>query len=90
MENSAFAKNEIEELYKQIGLNVKKYREEAGLTQLELALAIGHKAVGTVSTAELYINKKHFNIEHLYKISKVLNIQIYDLIPNNNLIDDNR
>jgi DNA-binding XRE family transcriptional regulator len=84
MEEIIFTKDEIERLYKEIGLKVKKYREEAGLTQLELSLAIGHRAVGTVSMAELYINKKHFNIEHLHKISKVLCISISDLIPDNN------
>lgn len=83
MQDLPISKEEVEELYKEIGSRVKKYREKAGLTQLELALAMGHKAVGTVSMAELYINKKHFNIEHLYKISKVLNVSIYDLIPDN-------
>jgi len=87
MKDLLISKEEIEEVYKEIGKRVKKYREKAGLTQLELALAMGHKAVGTISMAELYINKKHFNIEHLYKISKILNISVYDLIPDNyNLI----
>lgn len=72
-------KTDIEDLYKKIGLNVKKYREEAGLTQLELSQLIGHKSVGTVSMAELYLNKKHFNIEHLAKIADVLNLEIAKL-----------
>ena len=55
--------------YKQIGMNVKKIRKEKNVTQLALSLAIGHKAVGTVSMAELCIKNKHFNIEHLYKIA---------------------
>lgn len=69
-------KDDIEKLYKQIGINVKMHREAAGLTQLELSQLIGHKAVGTISMAELYINRKHFNIEHLAKIANVLNIEI--------------
>ena len=43
---------------------------------MQLALAIGHKAVGTISMAELYHNKKHFNVEHLIKIADVLEVDI--------------
>jgi len=39
-------------------------------------LAIGHKAVGTVSMAELCTNNKHFNIEHLVKIADVLEVNV--------------
>ena len=37
---------------------------------------MNYKSVSLVSAAELYKNKKHFNIEHLYKISKILEIDI--------------
>jgi len=63
-------------IYKQIGKNVKTIRMSKKVSQLTLALAIGHKAVGTISMAELCINKKHFNIEHLIKISDVLEVNI--------------
>lgn len=66
----------MDKIYKQIGLNVKRLREEKGLSQLALSISIGHKAVGTVSMAELCINKKHFNIEHLVKIASVLNVEV--------------
>lgn len=65
-----------EELYKQIGQNVAKYRKEKGLSQLELSLAMGYKSVSVVSGAEIYYNGKHFNIEHLLKISQILEIDI--------------
>ena len=67
---------QIVDIYKQIGKNVKQIRKERGISQLSLSLSIGHKAVGTISMAENLINKKHFNIEHLAKISKVLNVDI--------------
>lgn len=70
----------IDNFYKQIGINVKKYRVEKGYTQLQLAQALGHKSVGLVSQAELYLNKQHFNLEHLYKISYILECKISDLI----------
>ena len=68
----------MKDIYKQIGLNVKKERQAKKISQLALALAIGHKAVGTVSMAELCINNKHFNIEHLMKIAEVLDVNICD------------
>ena len=64
-------------IYKQIGTNVKNARKSKGISQLALSLAIGHKAVGTVSMAELCLNNKHFNIEHLVKIADVLEVDIY-------------
>ena len=64
-------------IYKQIGINVKNARKSKGISQLTLSLAIGHKAVGTISMAELCLNNKHFNIEHLVKIADVLEVDIY-------------
>lgn len=72
----------IDNFYRQIGINVKKCRLEKGYTQLQLAQALGHKSVGLVSQAELYLNKQHFNLEHLYKISYVLECRMSDLIGN--------
>ncbi|WP_434637837.1 helix-turn-helix transcriptional regulator [Sulfurimonas sp. NW7] len=75
----------IDNFYKQIGINVKKQRELKGLTQLALAHALGHKSVGLVSQAELYLKKQHFNIEHLYKISYILECNLCDLLETKNL-----
>lgn len=75
-----FSKNETDDFYIRIGKNVKKYREKKGLTQLELTYEMNYKSVSLVSAAELYKNKKHFNLEHLYKISKILDISIEMLI----------
>lgn len=66
----------MEAIYKIIGSNVKEIRKSKKVSQLALALAIGHKAVGTVSMAELCINNKHFNIEHLVKIADVLEVDV--------------
>lgn len=52
---------------------------------MQLALAIGYKAVGTVSMAELCINNKHFNIEHLVKIADVLEVELADFFHGINL-----
>ncbi len=76
----ALPKNYIESLYTNIGKNVKKEREEKGLTQLQLSQAIGHKSVTIVSLAEIHHKGQHFNIEHLAKIAYVLDVNICDLL----------
>jgi len=65
-----------EELYIKIGKNVAKYRKEAGISQLELSLLMDYKSISIVSSAEIYYKGKHFNLEHLLKISKILKIDI--------------
>lgn len=69
---------DIDTFYRTIGSNVMRLRKEKGFTQLDLALAIGLKSVGLISVAELYYNKKHFNLEHLYKIAYALDVKITD------------
>jgi DNA-binding XRE family transcriptional regulator len=68
--------NHVQDLYKRIGLNVKRIREERGLSQLALAQAIGHKSVTMVSCCEICYKNYHFNIEHLSKIAFVLDTDI--------------
>ncbi|GHV08231.1 hypothetical protein AGMMS50229_16310 [Campylobacterota bacterium] len=63
-------------IYKKIGQNVKNARNKRGVSQLALALAMGHKAVGSISLAESCIQNKHFNIEHLVKISQILDVEV--------------
>lgn len=66
----------VEKLHKRIGLNVKKIRKEKGISQLKLAYALGYKSVSPISSAEIYYNKIHFNIEQLSKIAYVLDVSI--------------
>lgn len=80
MEKISFSKNEIDMLHVKIGKNVKKFRELKKMSQLELAYSMNYKSVSLISAAEVYKNKKHFNIEHLYKISKILNISFIELV----------
>ncbi len=63
-------------IYKNIGLNVKRIREEKGFSQLKLSHAIGHKSVSVISCSEICINNYHFNIEHLVKIAYVLDVDV--------------
>jgi transcriptional regulator with XRE-family HTH domain len=79
MKECSISPEKMQDIYRQIGKNVKLIRKEKGISQLELSLAIGHKAVGTVSMAEICLNNKHFNIEHLIKIADVLEVNICEL-----------
>ena len=76
MKECSIDPEKMQEIYRQIGKNVKDIRQKKGITQLELSLAIGHKAVGTISMAEICLNSKHFNIEHLIKIAEVLEVDV--------------
>lgn len=66
----------IDNFYIQIGKNVKRVREEKGLTQLQLSQALGFKSVGLISQSELYLKRQHFNLKHLYLIALVLECDI--------------
>ncbi len=78
MKQCDITNEKMSEIYKIIGQNVKKIRTDKKVSQLKLALEIGHNSVGTVSTCELCLNNKHFNIEHLIKIADVLEVDIKD------------
>ncbi len=84
MKKSTITDKKMQEIYKQIGLNVKKIRKKKNISQLSLALSIGHKAVGTISMCELCINNKHFNIEHLYKIANILEVDVCEFLKDIN------
>lgn len=76
MSQTAFSDDEILNIYKLIGENVKHYRTLKEISQLTLSYEMGYKSVSLVSAAELCNDGKHFNIEHLYKISKILDLPI--------------
>ena len=69
-------KSKLEDFYKLIGNNVKRIRKEKNLSQLELAIMIGQKSTSFYSNCENYKNKEHFNLEHLFLISNILNIDL--------------
>jgi len=80
MEDTEITQEELNEFYKRVGNNVKEQRRKHNITQMQLALAINHNSVGHVAKAELNKFNKHFSIQQLYKIAKVLKIDICELI----------
>jgi len=47
-----------------------------------MALAIGHSSAAFYAKAELGIQHKKFNVEHLCKIANVLEVDIRDFFKN--------
>lgn len=66
----------IDNLHIKIGKNIQKIRKQKNISQLKLSYAMGYKSVSTISCAEIYHNKIHFNIEHLAKIAYILEVDI--------------
>lgn len=64
---------EVERFYEEVSKKVKQLRLEANMTQLDLSLEIGIKSVAFYSNCKNNRYGKHFNLEHIYKISKVFN-----------------
>ncbi len=72
------SEKEISNFFKTISRNIKAIRKRKNITQLDLALDIGIKSVAFYSNCENNKYNKHFNLEHLYKISKALQVDIKD------------
>lgn len=75
-EDINFDDDKLEKFYKTISKNVIRIRKEHKVSQLKLANAIGHESPTFLGKAEILAENKHFNLEHLYKISLVLDIKI--------------
>jgi len=75
-----FSNEVMLKLHKTIGTNVKRIRMEKGLSQLELSYSMGNKSVSLISAAELANDNKKFNIEHLYKIATILEVDMCEFL----------
>jgi len=69
-------KSELDDYFRTISANVKRIRLEKAMSQLEVALSIGQKSSGFYANAENYAHDKKFNLEHLYKLSKLFEIDV--------------
>ena len=75
---SNISEEEIQKHHQAIGSHIKHLREKKEISQLDMALSIGIKSIAFYSNCENSKNGKHFNVEHLYKICKILNISLSD------------
>jgi len=71
-------KEEDEKFLKMVAANVKRIRQECGLSQLETALSIGQSSNGFYANMENFTDQKRFNLLHLYKLSKLFKCDIND------------
>ena len=62
-------------IYEQVAKNIKKYRKMAGITQAELAEAIGvsHEFIRRIESKK---GKKTFSFQTVWNISKALNVSL--------------
>lgn len=67
---------EIRLHYQKLGRKVQALRREKGLSQLELSYLIGFKSTSLIAGAEAGYGKVKFSVEHLYKIAKVLEVEM--------------
>lgn len=85
--NIEISEEEVELFHRFIGRRVKHLRQKQGLSQLQLALAMGFNSVSSIAKAEIGVENKHFNLEHLYKIAKILEIDLCDFIQDREEIE---
>ncbi|QKF65120.1 helix-turn-helix domain-containing protein [Campylobacter corcagiensis] len=74
---------ENNDFYELVAKNVKNKRQEKGLSQLETALSIGQKSSGFYANMENNSHGKHFNLIHLFKLSKLFECDICEFFKNN-------
>ncbi len=73
-----FKDEEIRQFHQKIAKNVAKIRKAKKISQLELSLSLGYQSVSLVAGAEAGYKNIHFNLEHLYKISQILEVEIIE------------
>ena len=69
-------RDELNNFFLTISSNVKRVRLEKGMSQLEVALSIGQKSSGFYANAENYAHDKKFNLEHLFKLAKLFDVEV--------------
>ncbi|MEA2050911.1 MAG: XRE family transcriptional regulator [Campylobacterota bacterium] len=78
------ANEEVEIFYREVSKNVKFFRKKIKKSQLAFATDIGFNSVSFYCDCENNKNGKHFNLIHIVRISKYLNIDINELIKISN------
>ncbi len=78
------AKNELdleaEQFLDRVSANVVNARKAKGFSQLQLATEMGYKSASYLGRIEIRSEGQHFHLAQLYKIAKILGIEIGELI----------
>jgi transcriptional regulator with XRE-family HTH domain len=83
-ELSDISEKEIELFYNTVSKNVKTKRIALQMSQLDLSLKLGIKSIAFYSNCENLRYGKHFNLEHIYKLAKALEVDMCELLKENN------
>ena len=78
--SSITLEKEAEKLLNTISFNVARIRKDKDMSQLDLALEMGYKSAAYIGKIELRKGNHHFNIKQLYKISKILEVEICEFL----------
>ena len=78
-EFSNVSDEEIAGFYSRIQHKIKNLRKSKDVSQLDLALKIGIKSAEFYSNCKNNRCDKYFNLEHIYKISKALGVDIKEI-----------
>ena len=76
MDKDDLLEQEAEQFLDLISKNIESIRESKEITKLDISRELGFMYPDHYSRMELRANGKHFNIKHLYKISKILEVDI--------------
>ena len=88
MDSIEFLDNEFILLHRVVGKNVAKIRKMKKVTQLDLSLSIGYNSTSVIAKAEAGTEGRHFSVEQLYKIAKILNVSMSCFFENINTISE--
>ncbi len=80
MDKDELLEQEAEMFLNTVSKNVERIREAKGMTKLDVSRELGFLYADHYSRMELRSNDKHFNLKHIYKLSKILDVNIAELI----------
>ena len=78
---------QLHKFYEIISHNIKRLRKEKNKPQLDLVLEMGLKSTSFYSKCENSKDNHHFNLEHIYKIAIILNVDIAELFKDINTVN---
>ena len=76
MYDDEILEQEAEAFLNVVSKNVSKIRESQKKTKLEVSRELGFMFADHYSKMELRSKNKHFNIKHIFKLSKIFNVPI--------------
>lgn len=80
MDQDELLEQEAETFLDTVSRNVERVREAKGMTKLDVSRELGFMAPDHYSRMELRANGKHFNLKHLYKLAKILDVDLNEFI----------